>query len=80
MRADEVVIEELVLRLDLKRRPEALRALGAAIAERVGHGLADAVPETGFGALDLRVRVPPGLDDERLAEHVAATILRSLLR
>lgn len=80
MRDDRAVIEELVLRLPGQRRPEEARRLGTAIAERVGRGLAAAAPLAGPGALELRVQVPPGLDDERLAEHVTAAILRSLLR
>lgn len=79
MEADRVVIDELVLRLP-GVTPDAARALAADVAQRIGRGLAEAQPHTSLGRLELRVAPPPSLTPDRLAEWLAARILRSVVR
>lgn len=79
MPADRVIIEELFLRLPGLSR-EAAREISREIAERVGAGLAEALPPRSLGALDLRLTVRPGARRDELVDTVARAILGALAR
>jgi hypothetical protein len=77
--SDRVVIEELFLRLPGLSREEA-RLVARDVAERVGHGLAEALPVTALGALELRLEVRAGASRDEMVETVARAILGALAR
>ena len=79
MPADRVIIEELFLRLPGLTREEA-RAVSRDVAERVGSGLAAALPPRSLGALELRLSVRAGASREEMVEAVAQAILGALAR
>jgi hypothetical protein len=79
MPADRVVIEELFLRLPGLTADEA-RTLSRQIADKLGHGLAQALPARALGALELKVKVRPGASADEMAEGVAHAILGALAR
>jgi len=77
--ADRVIIEELFLRLPGLTRDEA-RAISRDVAERVGRGLAEAMPSRSLGALELRLTVRAGASRDEMVEDVARSILEALAR
>jgi hypothetical protein len=79
MGTDRVIIEQLFLRLPGLSAPAA-RAISAEVAERVGHGLAAALPARSLGALDLRLTARPGASRDELVDLVATAIIEALLR
>ena len=79
MPSDRVVIEELFIRLPGITR-EAARAISRDVAERVGRGLADAMPPRSLGALDLRLTVRPGASRDEIVDQVSRSILGALAR
>jgi hypothetical protein len=79
MAADRVIIEELVLQLP-GLSADAARAVSAEVGQRVGAGLAGALPERSVGALQLRLHVRPGADQQELAAAVSRAILEAVLR
>jgi len=76
---DRVIIEELFLRLPGLSR-DAARAISREVAERVGAGLAEALPPRSLGALDLRLTVRAGASRDEMVESVAYAILGALAR
>jgi len=76
---DRVIIEELFLRLPGLSR-DAARAISREVAERVGAGLAEALPSRSLGALDLRLTVRAGASRDEMVESVADAILGALVR
>jgi len=76
---DRVIIEELFLRLP-GLTAEAARAVSREVAERIGHGLAAALPARSLGALDIKVTARPGASRDELVELVAAAVLKALTR
>lgn len=79
MPGDRVIIEELFLRLPGLSR-DAARAISREVAERVGAGLAEALPPRSLGALDLRLTVRAGASRDEMVESVANAILGALAR
>ena len=79
MAVDRVIIEELFLRLPGLSR-DAARAISREVAERVGAGLAEALPAHSLGALDLRLTVRAGASRDEMVESVANAILGALVR
>jgi hypothetical protein len=77
--ADRVIIEELFLRFPGLTRDEA-RAISREVAERVGNGLAEALPPRSLGALDLRITVRAGARRDEMVDSVACAILGALSR
>lgn len=77
--ADRVIIEELFLRLPGLNADEA-RAVAREVADRVGHGLARALPPRTLGALDLKLTVRPGATRDEMVDGVAQAILEALAR
>jgi len=79
MPADRVIIEELVLRFPGLTAEEA-RAVSREVAERVGRGLADAMPKRSLGALEITLNVRRGASRDEMVDGVANAIIQSLLR
>ena len=79
MPADRVIIEELFLRLPELNADEA-RALSREVADRVGRGLAVALPPRALGALDLKLTVRPGATRDEMVDGVAQVLLEALAR
>lgn len=79
MAADRVIIEELFLQLP-GLSAEAARAISAEVADRVGAGLAAALPKRSLAVLDLRLEVRPGAGRHEMVDTVAGAILKALLR
>lgn len=79
MPADRVVIEELLLRLPGLSAPAA-RAVSAEVADRLGHGLEQALPARSLGALDVTVTVRAGAGRDEMVDAVAQAVLRALTR
>ena len=79
MPADRVIIEELFLRLPALSR-DAARDLSRAVAERLGNGLAAALPPRSLGALDLKLTVREGASRDEMVETVVQAILEALAR
>ena len=79
MPADRVIIEELFLQLP-GLSTEAARAVSAEVAERVGAGLAAALPKRSLAALDLRLEIRPGAGRHEMVDAVTGAILEALLR
>lgn len=79
MPADRVVIEELFIRLP-GLTAEAARAISRDVADRVGRGLAEALPPRSLGALDLKLTVRPGASRDEIVEQVSRSILGALAR
>ncbi len=74
----QVRIGQLNLRL-----PGHDAATGRSVAQRVGQGLADSIPQGvggHLGALDLRVEVGHGASEREISEAVTAAIGRALTR
>lgn len=76
---DRVIIEELFLRLPGLTGDEA-RAVARDVAERVGRGLADALPARALGALELKLTARSGATRDEMAHQAAQAILGALLR
>jgi hypothetical protein len=72
-----VRIEELLLRVPGGRAADA-RRLGEDVARRVAEALPADGREERLGALELRVRVPFGAAQDRLAGEIARAILAGL--
>lgn len=79
MAADRVVIEELFLQLP-GLSADAARAIATAVADRVGTGLAAALPKRSLGVLELRLDVRPGAGQHEMVDAVSEAILKALLR
>lgn len=79
MPADRVIIEELVLQLPGLTAEEA-RAVSREVAERVGRGLAEAMPMRSLGALEIKLNARPGATRDEMVGGVANAIVQSLLR
>lgn len=79
MPADRVIIEELFLRLPGLSADEA-RAVAREVAERVGRGLAEALPSRALGALELKLTARAGDSRDEMVNGVASAILGALLR
>ena len=79
MPADRVVIEELFLRLP-GLSEAAARAISMAVAQRLGQGLAQALPSESLGALDVTVTVRAGATRDEMADAVAQAVIRALIR
>ena len=77
MPADQVIIEELFLRLPGLSAPAA-RAVSAEVAQRVGHGLEQALPSRSLGALDIKLTARPGASRDELVDMIADAIIRAL--
>jgi hypothetical protein len=77
--ADRIIIEELLLQLP-GLSADAARAVSAEVAQRVGAGLAAALPKRSVGALELRLHVRPGADQQELAAAMSGAILEAVLR
>jgi hypothetical protein len=77
--ADRVIIEELFLRLP-GLSLDAAREVSREVAERVGRGLAEALPPRSLGALDLRLTVRAGASRDEMVDSVATAILGALAR
>ena len=79
MPADRVVIEELFIKLP-GLSVDAARDISREVAERLGHGLAAALPSRSLGALDVRLELRPGASRDEIIDRVTATILGALAR
>lgn len=73
-----LTIEELVLRVPGMNREEA-GSFGNEVSSLVADGLLDQQGDRHLGALDLRVVVPPGTTQSRMAKLIAEAILRGLV-
>jgi hypothetical protein len=76
---ERVIIEELGMRFPWLE-PEDARRVAVGVAERVGRGLAEAIPLRRVGSLDVRVPMPTGASPERLIEVIAQAILEGIAR
>lgn len=79
MPADRVIIEELVLRLP-GLSAQAARAISTAVAQRLGHGLEQAMPSESLGALDITVTVRAGASRDEMVDTVAQAVIQALTR
>ena len=79
MPSDRVIIEELFIRLPFISRDDA-HGLSREIAERLGRGLAEAMPPRSLGALDVRIEVRAGASRDEVVDSVAKAILGALAR
>jgi hypothetical protein len=77
--ADRVIIEELFIRLPWISRDDA-HGLSHEIAERLGRGLAEAMPPRSLGALDIRIEIRDGASRDEVADTLAKAILGALSR
>ena len=79
MAADRIIIEELSLQMP-GLSTESARAIAAEVAERVGAGVAAAMPKRSLGALELRLELRQGAGTQELVDVVARRILEALLK
>jgi hypothetical protein len=77
--ADRVIIEELVLQLP-GLSADAAQEISAQVAQRVGAGLAAALPKRSVGALQLRLTMRPGADPHEMVDAVSRAVLEAVLR
>lgn len=79
MATDRVIIEELFLRLP-GLSVAAAREVSAEVAQRVGDGLAEALPARSLGVLDIKLTARPGASRDELVDLVATAVLEAVFR